>query len=89
MTLATRDFLARLRSMDIIFDYAAGNTKPTVDRRISGFFDVMRNLNSAAKLGSAAWASLIGDKVMFEALSHLNNLPAIQRWSNEVRLLNE
>lgn len=77
-----------LRKMDIVFDYAAGNTKPTVDRRISGAFDVLRNLNTAGKLGSAMWPSLIGDKVMFEAMSHLNNLPAVQRWSNELRMLN-
>lgn len=77
-----------LHTLDTVFDYASGKTAPTVNRAVSGFFDVMHNLNTAAKLGSAAWASLIGDKVMFEGLSHLNNLPAMQRWWNEIRLLN-
>lgn len=77
-----------LRTVDRVFDYASGKVAPTVDRRVSGFFDVMHNLNVAAKLGSAFWASLIGDKVMFEAMAHLNKLPALQRWNNELRLLN-
>lgn len=77
-----------LRAVDTVFDYAAGKVAPTVDRRVSGFFDIMHNLNTAAKLGSAFWASAIGDKVMFEALGHLNQLPAYKRWWNEIRLLN-
>lgn len=78
----------KLASLDNLYDYASGKAKPVANRSVASFFDVMRNLNTGAKLGSAAWASLIGDKVMFEAIGHVNNLPAFQRWRNEIRLLN-
>lgn len=77
-----------LAKLDSLFDYASGKTLPVANRRIAGAFDALKNLNVAGKLGSAAWASLIGDKVMFEAIGHVNNLPAFQRWRNELRLLN-
>lgn len=74
--------------LDRLYDYASGKSMPVVDRGIARGFDVVRDLNTAGKLGSAAWASLIGDKVLFEAMGHINNLPALKRWRNEVRLLN-
>lgn len=74
--------------LDRLWDYASGKSKPVASQAIANGFDVVRNLNSAGKLGSAAWASLIGDKVLFEAIGHVNNLPAFQRWHNEIRLLN-
>lgn len=77
-----------LRKLDRLWDYASGKTLPVVNARMAAGFDVAKNLNVAGKLGSAAWASLIGDKVMFEAIGHVNNLPAFQRWWNELRLLN-
>lgn len=78
----------QLASLDNLYDYAAGKVKPVADRRVSTAFEVLRNLNTAGKLGSAFWASLFGDKVMLEAVSRLNKLPAIQSWMNELRLLN-
>ena len=78
----------QLKSLDRLFDYAAGNTQGVADLRVARSFDVLRNLNTAGKLGSAMWASLIGDKVMFEAIGRVNNLPDFQRWHNELRLLN-
>lgn len=77
-----------LHRLDQVWDYASGKSAPTVNRAVSGFFDVAHNLNTAAKLGSAMWSSLIGDKVMFEALGQLNHLPEFQRWNNELRLMN-
>ena len=79
---------SQLAKLDQVYEYAAGITKPVANRAIAGAFDIAKNLNVAGKLGSAAWSSLIGDKVMFEAMGHLNNLPAFQRWHNEIRLLN-
>ena len=76
-----------LASLDNLYDYAAGKTKPVASVGVARTFDVLRNLNTAGRLGSAAWASLIGDKVMFEAIGQVNNLPAFQRWHNELRLL--
>ena len=77
-----------LAKLDRIWDYASGRTKPVANRSIARGFDVVRNLNTAGKLGSAVWASVIGDKVLFEAIGRVNNLPDFQRWHNEIRLLN-
>jgi hypothetical protein len=72
---------------DNLWSIASGRTTPIANRAIAGAFDVLRSLNVAAKLGSAFWASFYGDKVMLETMSHLNGLPAMQRWYNEMRLL--
>jgi hypothetical protein len=77
-----------LAKLDRIWDYASGKVKPVASRSIARGFDVVRNLNTAGKLGSAVWASVIGDKVLFEAIGRINNLPDFQRWHNEIRLLN-
>lgn len=77
-----------LARLDTLYDYAAGRTKPVADTRVAGFFDAVRNLNVAGKLGSAFWASLYGDKVMLEAVGRLNNLPWFQSQMNELRMLN-
>lgn len=77
-----------LAKLDRLYNYAAGKSKPVADQRIARGFEVVHNLNTAGKLGSAFWASLIGDKVMFEAIGRVNNLPEFQRWYNELRLLN-
>jgi hypothetical protein len=78
----------QLASLDNLYNYAAGKTQPVASRAVSGTFEVLRNLNSAGKLGSAFWASFFGDKVMLEAVSRINNLPVMQSWYNEIRLLN-
>lgn len=77
-----------LSRLDRLYDYASGKTKPVADRSIAKGFQVLQQLNVAGKLGSAFWASLFGDKVMFEAMGQVNSLPAFQRWYNELRLLN-
>lgn len=77
-----------LAKLDRIWDYASGRTKPVANRSVARGFDAVRNLNTAGKLGSAVWASVIGDKVLFEAIGRVNNLPDFQRWHNEIRLLN-
>lgn len=77
----------QLARLDNLYDYASGKTKPVANVGVARTFDVLKNLNTAGRLGSAAWSSLIGDKVMFEAIGQVNNLPAFQRWSNELRML--
>lgn len=77
-----------LAGLDNLYDYAAGRTKPVANRAVARSFQVLRELNVAGKLGSAFFASFFGDKVMLEAVSRLNKLPAMQRWWNETRLLN-
>ena len=74
--------------LDILFDYAAGKIKPSANQTVSNAADTIAQLNTAGKLGGAALASLFGDKPMMEAVSHLNNLPMLQRWRTELAVLN-
>jgi len=78
----------RAVKLDILYDYSAGRVKPTYRQWLRKTADAIANLNVAGKLGGAAIASLIGDKPMMEAVSHLNDIPAVQRWTSEMRLLN-
>lgn len=74
--------------LDILYDYAAGKIKPSANQAVSNAADTIAQLNTAGKLGGAALASLFGDKPMMEAVSHLNNLPMLQRWRTELAVLN-
>jgi len=78
----------QLASLDNLYDYAAGRTKPVASRAVGAAFDAIRNLNAAGKLGSAFWASFWGDKLMMDAIGRINHLPAFQSFYNELRLLN-
>ena len=75
-------------SVDQLWDYVSGSARPSVRPTLSKVADGLANLNVAGKLGGAVWASVFGDKPMMEAVSHLNHLPALQRWMTELRLLN-
>ena len=86
--VSTPKLEGKAAKLDNLWMYAAGNTKPTFNRTMSGIADGLANLNVAGKLGGAVWASVFGDKPMMEAVSHMNNLPAIARWRYEVGLLN-
>ena len=74
--------------LDNLYDYAAGRTKPVLRPWLKKTADGIANANVFGKLGSAAVTSFFGDKVMLEAVSHLNNLPAYQRWMNEISMFN-
>lgn len=78
----------QLARLDNLYDYAAGRSKPVASRAVGAVVDAIRNLNAAAKLGSAFWASFYGDKVMMDAIGRINHLPAFQSFYNELRLLN-
>lgn len=74
--------------LDELWNYASGRTKASANLAMSGIADAIANLNVAGKLGGAVIASLFGDKVMFEAVAHLNNVPAVKRWTTELAMLN-
>lgn len=74
--------------LDQLWMYASGASKPSFNQTLSMVADGLANLNVAGKLGGAVWASVFGDKPMMEAVSHMNNLPAFQRWRYELGLLN-
>jgi len=84
----TQSLEGRAHKLDELWNYAAGRTKASANLTVSGIADGIANLNVAGKLGGAAIASFFGDKPMMEAVSHLNNLPMIQRWQTELALLN-
>jgi hypothetical protein len=84
----TEKMKSRALKSDSLYEYAAGRIKPTANQTVSNVADGIAALNSAGKLGGAFWASMFGDKVTYEAVSHLNDIPMMQRWQNELKLLN-
>lgn len=84
----TKAIRGRALASDSLFNFAAGRIKPTRNATFSNIMDGIANLNVAGKLGMSAVASFFGDKPLFEAVAHLNNIPAVQRWQNEISLLN-
>ncbi len=85
---STPDLQGRAVQLDGLYDYAAGRMKPTYNRYVRYTADAIAQLNVAGKLGGAMLASLFGDKPMMEAVSHLNDIPALQRWRDELSLFN-
>lgn len=84
----TSTFESKAVGLDNLYDYAAGRRKPTYRPWLRKTADAIANANVFGKLGSSAITSFFGDKTMLEAVSHLNNLPAMQRWRNELSILN-
>jgi hypothetical protein len=66
----------------------SGAVNNSINPSIAKAYQSIRNLNVAGKLGSAFWSSAIGDRPMFEMVSMLNNLPALERWGHQLRMLN-
>jgi len=83
-----KEFEADAKHLDNLYNYAAGRTVSIHNANLVAVADGIANLNVAGKLGGAMIASLFGDRVMTEAVGHLNNLPVFQRWRNQVALLN-
>jgi hypothetical protein len=84
----TTEIEGRAHKLDNLYNYASGRTKASANLDVSNVADGIAHLNVAGKLGGAVIASLFGDKAMMEAVSHMNDLPMMQRWGNELRLLN-
>lgn len=84
----TPDLKGRAARLDELWNYAAGRVNISQNTQFSAVADGIANLNVAGKLGGAVFASLFGDKVLYEAVSHLNDVPAMQRWRTELSTLN-
>jgi hypothetical protein len=84
----TTEIEGRAHKLDNLYNYASGRTKSSANLTVSNIADGIAHLNVAGKLGGAVIASLFGDKAMLEAVSHMNDLPVMQRWGNELRMLN-
>lgn len=81
-------YQAEANRMDDHWEYVRGRTSTTYRPWLRKTADGIANLNVAGKLGSAVIASLFGDKPMYEAVSHLNNIPEFKRWQTELSILN-
>lgn len=86
--IKTKEFEGRAVELDALYNYAAGQATTIHNLTAVKVADGIAHLNTASKLGGAALASLFGDKPMMEAVSHLNNIPMIQRWRTELSLFN-
>lgn len=84
----TPNLEGRAIKLDELYNYSAGKVKPTYNKTLRAVADGIAHLNTAGKLGGAVLASLFGDKPMMEAVSHMNDLPALGRWRTELALLN-
>lgn len=82
------EFRGAVVKLDNLYEYASGRMKPSANLTMSGLADGIAHLNVAGKLGGAMLASLFGDKVTMEAVSHMNNMPVLQRWRTELILFN-
>jgi hypothetical protein len=83
----TKKLQGEAARLDVMYEYVTGATKPSVRPWLSSLANTISHLNVAGKLGGAAIASLYGDKPLFEAVSHINDIPEIQRWQTELSAL--
>lgn len=77
----------RLARVAHLYDFVAGNAEPPPNRRLANAAAAVRAWLTAAKLGSATITS-ISDEGTLYLTSHVNNLPMVQVFMNEVRALN-
>ena len=77
----------RVASLDNLYRMAAGKTQPVANPRAAQFFDTIRNLMVASKLGSAAITSL-SDSGTMQVAAKVNNLSRMQLFRNQLATLN-
>lgn len=70
-----------------LYNLAAGKTLPIASANLARFFDGVRNLMVASKLGSAT-ITAITDEGTMRVAAHVNNLPQMQLAANELAALN-
>jgi hypothetical protein len=91
MTLAdpvrAEHFKVEADRVDNLYTLAAGKTTGVANPTVARFFDGLRNVLVAARLGSAALAS-IADEGTMRVAAHVNNLPEMRLISNELAAFN-
>lgn len=75
------------QNVDVLYNLAAGKTAPVASPRVAQFFDGLRNVLVASRLGSAV-ISAITDEGTMRVAAHVNNLPEMQLVRNELAALN-
>lgn len=91
MTLAdpakAGDVRKKAIGLENLYNETAGKTLPIASANLARFFDGVRNLMVASKLGSATLTALTDEGTMRVA-AHVNNLPQMQLIANELAALN-
>lgn len=80
-------FERRARRVENIYNKLAGNDPPPANEWIANGFASLRSLMSAAKLGSAPITSLADEGTLY-LTAHVNNLPPLKVFLNELRAFN-
>jgi hypothetical protein len=70
-----------------LYNQVAGRTQPVASRWLAETFDTLRSWMTASRLGSAVITSFSDDATMYLS-AHVNNLPAMRLFSNELAALN-
>lgn len=74
---------ANASSLQDLYDYVAGKTKPVANQRLAEGFDTLRNWLVATRLGSAFITS-ITDNATMQITAHINNMSAMQLLRNQL-----
>ncbi|GAB2493889.1 hypothetical protein [Arenimonas alkanexedens] len=77
----------RGQDVENLYNYVAGRTQPVASRRLAETFDTLRNWMTASRLGSAVISSFSDEATMYLS-AHVNKLPPLQLFANELAALN-
>ncbi|KAK6697398.1 hypothetical protein SNK04_014150 [Fusarium graminearum] len=77
----------RALTSENLYNQVAGRTQPVASRWLAETFDTLRSWMTASRLGSAVITSFSDDATMYLS-AHVNNLPAMRLFSNELAALN-
>ena len=78
---------ARAESLQNLYDFVAGKTKPVASQRIAAGFDTLRNWLVATRLGSA-FVTSITDNATMQLTAAVNNMSGMRLLRNQLSTLN-
>lgn len=77
----------RAISSENLYNQVAGRTQPVASKWLAETFDTVRSWLTASRLGSAVITSFSDDATMYLS-AHVNKLPALRLFANELAALN-
>jgi hypothetical protein len=77
----------RAVKLDNLYDFVAGRTLPVANEHLARGFDTLRNWLVSTRLGSAIITSF-SDEATLYMTAHVNNLPEMQVFRNELAAMN-
>ncbi|MHC2115195.1 hypothetical protein ACYPJF_06795 [Stenotrophomonas geniculata] len=77
----------RAISSENLYNQVAGRTQPVASKWLAETFDTLRSWLTASRLGSAVITSFSDDATMYLS-AHVNKLPAMRLFANELAALN-